>query len=113
VRRRSRVQRPITCGCLWALRLRKAASYPAQLLQAHRTGGAAPALKVFGKDLPTPDETCIRDFVHVSDLGRAHVKALGYLASGGESITLNLGAGRGIEPGGWQGNFDRLLTGCG
>ena len=55
--------------------------------------GTAPALKVFGRDLPTPDGTCIRDFVHVSDLGRAHVKALDYLANGGESIALNLGAG--------------------
>ena len=61
--------------------------------------GTAPALKVFGKDLPTPDGTCIRDFVHVSDLGRAHVKALDYLASGGESIALNLGAGRGTSIG--------------
>ena len=61
--------------------------------------GTAPALKVFGKDLPTPDGTCVRDFVHVSDLGKAHVKALGYLASGGESIALNLGAGRGTSIG--------------
>ena len=61
--------------------------------------GTAPALKVFGKDLPTPDGTCIRDFVHVSDLGRAHVKALEYLASGGEVIALNLGTGRGTSIG--------------
>ena len=47
----------------------------------------APALKVFGKDLPTPDGTCIRDFVHVSDLGRAHVKALEYLAG---EVSLSL-----------------------
>ncbi len=61
--------------------------------------GTAPALKVFGKDLPTADGTCIRDFVHVSDLGRAHVKALEYLAGGGESIALNLGTGRGTSIG--------------
>jgi UDP-glucose-4-epimerase GalE len=61
--------------------------------------GTAPALKVFGKDLPTPDGTCIRDFVHVSDLGRAHVKALEYLASGGEAIALNLGTGKGTSIG--------------
>ena len=61
--------------------------------------GTAPALKVFGKDLPTPDGTCIRDFVHVSDLGKAHVKALEYLASGGEVIALNLGTGRGTSIG--------------
>ena len=59
--------------------------------------GAAPPLKIFGTDLPTPDRTCIRDFVHVSDLGRAHVKALEYLASGGDSIALNLGTGRGTS----------------
>jgi UDP-arabinose 4-epimerase len=61
--------------------------------------GTAPALKVFGKDLPTPDGTCIRDFVHVSDLGRAHVKALEYLAGGGEAIALNLGTGQGTSIG--------------
>jgi UDP-glucose 4-epimerase len=61
--------------------------------------GTAPALKVFGRDLPTPDGTCVRDFVHVSDLGRAHVKALDYLANGGESIAVNLGAGRGTSIG--------------
>jgi UDP-arabinose 4-epimerase len=61
--------------------------------------GTAPSLKVFGKDLATPDGTCIRDFVHVSDLGSAHVKALEYLASGGESIALNLGTGTGTSIG--------------
>jgi UDP-arabinose 4-epimerase len=61
--------------------------------------GVSPALKVFGNDLPTPDGTCIRDFVHVSDLGRAHVQALEYLAGGGESIALNLGSGRGTSIG--------------
>ena len=61
--------------------------------------GTAPALKVFGKNLPTPDGTCIRDFVHVSDLGRAHVKALEYLARGGEFVALNLGTGRGTSIG--------------
>jgi UDP-glucose-4-epimerase GalE len=61
--------------------------------------GTAPALKVFGKDLPTPDGTCIRDFVHVSDLGRAHVKALEYLARGGDVVALNLGTGRGTSIG--------------
>jgi UDP-arabinose 4-epimerase len=59
--------------------------------------GTAPALRIFGRDLPTPDGTCVRDFVHVSDLARAHVKALEYLANGGESIALNLGTGRGTS----------------
>jgi UDP-arabinose 4-epimerase len=63
------------------------------------TLGTAPGLKVFGKNLPTADGTCIRDFVHVSDLGRAHVKALEYLARGGDSIALNLGTGQGTSIG--------------
>ncbi len=61
--------------------------------------GTAPGLKVFGKDLPTPDGTSIRDYIHVSDLGKAHVKALEYLARGGESIALNLGTGTGTSIG--------------
>jgi UDP-glucose-4-epimerase GalE len=57
----------------------------------------APPLKVFGNDLDTPDGTCIRDYIHVSDLGSAHVLALEYLAAGGESISLNLGTGKGTS----------------
>lgn len=59
--------------------------------------GVAPPLKIFGRDLETPDGTCIRDFVHVSDLARAHVLALEYLARGGETVSLNLGSGRGTS----------------
>lgn len=59
--------------------------------------GTKPPLTVFGKDLDTPDGTCVRDFVHVSDLGAAHVRALEYLASGGASIRLNLGTGSGTS----------------
>jgi len=59
--------------------------------------GTAPPLTVFGKDLGTPDGTCVRDFIHVSDLGSAHLKALRYLADGGSSIALNLGTGRGTS----------------
>lgn len=59
--------------------------------------GTAPPLQVFGANLDTPDGTCVRDFVHVSDLGRAHVLALEYLARGGESTVLNLGTGRGTS----------------
>jgi UDP-glucose-4-epimerase GalE len=61
--------------------------------------GTGPELTVFGKDLPTADGTCIRDFIHVSDLGRAHVKALEYLTRGGRSISLNLGTGQGTSIG--------------
>lgn len=59
--------------------------------------GTKPSLTVFGRDLDTADGTCVRDFIHVSDLGFAHVKALEYLKNGGESIRLNLGTGRGTS----------------
>jgi UDP-glucose-4-epimerase GalE len=52
-------------------------------------------LKVFGDDYPTPDGTCIRDYIHVNDLAEAHVRALHHLENGGESFALNLGTGRG------------------
>jgi len=59
--------------------------------------GAAPLLKIFGNHFNTPDGTCIRDYIHVSDLGRAHVLALDYLAKGGETTCLNLGTGEGTS----------------
>jgi UDP-arabinose 4-epimerase len=59
--------------------------------------GSAPALDVFGTDYPTPDGTAIRDYIHVSDLARAHVGALGALNSGTASQVLNLGTGRGYS----------------
>lgn len=57
--------------------------------------GQGPQLKVFGSDYPTPDGTCIRDYIHVSDLVAAHLKALKWLRKGGESQVLNCGYGRG------------------
>jgi len=54
-------------------------------------------IEVFGNDYPTPDGTCIRDYIHVSDLARAHLEALHYLRSGGPSLTLNCGYGRGFS----------------
>lgn len=57
--------------------------------------GLRPAVQVFGTDYPTPDGTAIRDYIHVCDLANAHVLALDYLASGGESCALNLGTGTG------------------
>jgi UDP-glucose-4-epimerase GalE len=59
--------------------------------------GTAPSLEVFGRNSGAPDGTCIRDFVHVSDLGAAHVMALEYLARGGSSTSLNLGTGKGTS----------------
>src|SRR3546814_8909381 len=52
-------------------------------------------VEIFGNDYDTPDGTCIRDFIHVSDLARAHVNALDYLRDHRESLTLNCGYGRG------------------
>jgi UDP-arabinose 4-epimerase len=59
--------------------------------------GTRPALEVFGTDYPTPDGTCVRDYIHVSDLADAHVAALRHLESGGDSLTLNLGTGTGYS----------------
>jgi UDP-glucose-4-epimerase GalE len=52
-------------------------------------------LEVYGGDYPTPDGTCVRDYIHVADLADAHVRALDYLQRGGASIVLNLGTGTG------------------
>jgi UDP-glucose 4-epimerase len=54
-------------------------------------------IDVFGTDYPTPDGSCIRDFIHVSDLAQAHRAALSYLRGGGASVTLNCGYGRGYS----------------
>ena len=52
---------------------------------------------MFGKNYPTPDGTCIRDYVHVSDLADAHIRALEYLRKGGKSDFINLGTGHGYS----------------
>ena len=59
--------------------------------------GMRPKLDVFGDDYPTPDGTCIRDYIHVSDLVRAHADALRYLRSGAPPLTLNCGYGHGFS----------------
>jgi UDP-glucose 4-epimerase len=59
--------------------------------------GLRPKLQVFGTDYPTPDGTCIRDYIHVSDLTRAHSDALRHLRNGGASLTLNCGYGHGFS----------------
>lgn len=53
-------------------------------------------LKVFGSDYDTRDGTCIRDYIHVTDLASAHVLSLEYIAKNKKSLTLNLGTGKGI-----------------
>lgn len=57
--------------------------------------GLRPEIQIFGDDYPTPDGTCIRDYVHVADLADGHVLALDYLAGGGRSLECNLGTGQG------------------
>lgn len=57
--------------------------------------GVRPELSIFGNDYPTPDGTCIRDYIHVTDLASAHVLAIEHLASGKESQKLNLATGSG------------------
>jgi UDP-glucose 4-epimerase len=59
--------------------------------------GLRPAMEVFGTDYETPDGTCIRDYIHVSDLVRAHADALRHLRGGGASVTLNCGYGHGFS----------------
>ena len=59
--------------------------------------GAAPPLTVFGDDYATPDGTCIRDYVHVTDLAEAHVLALDQVLARPVSLTLNLGIGHGFS----------------
>jgi len=59
--------------------------------------GQRPYLEVYGTDYPTPDGTCIRDYIHVTDLAQAHSAALAYLRDGGSSQVLNCGYGRGYS----------------
>ena len=64
------------------------------LFRAIRT---AKPVTVFGEDYPTPDGTCIRDYVHVNDLAEAHILALEYLVAGGASDAFNVGIGTGYS----------------
>ena len=59
--------------------------------------GHRACVEIFGDDYDTPDGTGVRDYIHVGDLADAHVAALGYLAGGGDSTTLNCGYGRGYS----------------
>jgi UDP-glucose 4-epimerase len=59
--------------------------------------GIFPRLEVFGTDYPTPDGTCIRDYIHVADLAQAHLDALRYLAAGQSSNIFNCGYGHGFS----------------
>ena len=59
--------------------------------------GLRSKVEIYGSDYPTPDGTCIRDYIHVSDLVGAHSDALRYLRAGGASVTLNCGYGHGFS----------------
>lgn len=59
--------------------------------------GVRPELEIYGNDYDTPDGTCIRDYIHVSDLAAAHLLALEYVKNHGESLTVNLGSGIGVS----------------
>jgi len=68
------------------------------IIRAVKTAkGEFEKLYIYGTDYPTPDGTCIRDYIHVTDLAEAHLLALEYLLSGGESVALNCGYGRGYS----------------
>lgn len=58
-------------------------------------GGQRKSISIFGTDYPTQDGTCVRDYIHVTDLADAHIRALNYLKDGGESDCFNLGNGKG------------------
>jgi UDP-glucose 4-epimerase len=59
--------------------------------------GRRAKMDVFGTDYPTPDGTCVRDYIHVTDLTQAHADLLAYLRNGGASVTANCGYGRGFS----------------
>ena len=59
--------------------------------------GKLDCLSIYGNDYPTPDGTCIRDYIHVTDLAQAHILALDYLLAGGENNVFNLGNGVGFS----------------
>ncbi len=59
--------------------------------------GKRPSMEVFGTDYPTEDGTCVRDYIHVTDLARAHAAALSYLRAGGATDTFNCGYSKGYS----------------
>ncbi|WP_319578633.1 UDP-glucose 4-epimerase GalE [uncultured Methanospirillum sp.] len=66
-------------------------------LVLHAAADPTKEIQIFGTDYDTPDGTCIRDYIHVTDLAQAHVLALEYLLKGGESQVYNLGNGTGYS----------------
>ena len=72
---------------------------PANLLPIimEAASGIRDRLSIFGNDYPTPDGTCIRDYIHVTDLATGHLAAAEYLMKNRQSLTVNLGTGNGIS----------------
>lgn len=66
-------------------------------LALRAAAGLGPELQIFGSDYPTPDGTCVRDYIHVNDLASAHVKALELLVEKKPSFAVNLGTGTGAS----------------
>ena len=62
--------------------------------RAIEAGRGGPPIDIFGEDYPTPDGTCLRDYIHVTDIADAHLRALDWLQDGGASATYNLGTER-------------------
>lgn len=59
--------------------------------------GTRDHIGIYGDDYPTPDGTCLRDYIHITDLADAHIRALDYLKKGGKSTYYNLGNGNGFS----------------
>jgi UDP-glucose 4-epimerase len=80
-------------------RIRGRERNPANLLPVimETAAGIRPKLQIFGGDYPTRDGTCIRDYIHVSDLAQAHLAALNFIREKDESLTVNLGSETGIS----------------
>ncbi len=76
---------------------RKPAATHLVTLAVRAAAGKIPLLEVYGTDYPTPDGTCLRDYIHVSDLAEAHLAALEHLQAGGKSDVFNVGYGRGYS----------------
>ncbi len=66
-----------------------------RLLRTAASGGGS--FTLYGDDYPTPDGSCVRDYIHVLDLAEAHLRAVDYLGAGGESLVCNLGSGQGYS----------------
>jgi len=71
--------------------------------------GKRDAIEIYGVDYPTPDGTCVRDYIHVSDLAEAHVLALQRLLSGAGSFAINVGTGRGVSVREIMGAVERIV----